>query len=332
MRTIIPFVILLAALLALFAFAPSAAEISMSNKNVTSANNASVTNETYNETLKEQENLMIMKQAYADFKKGNIPAVLNAFTQDGEYISPGGREIPLSGVYSGKNEIEGFFRNLSTVAQFIRFEPQEYIAKGDTVVSRGFEQGVSKLSGLEFSSDWAAIATFKSGKISKIQFFEDTASISAANPQNKTSINQTNLTDNVRTIRQEYISFSNGDLPAMLNSMAGNVEWVEAGAPYVPYAGDYKGLDQVKEYFMRLNESMLFTQLNINEFIAQGDKVVVLGNYSATAKPTGRNYRTDFVMIWTLQNGKIVKVQAFDDSVAEAAAFIQINTPTNRTM
>lgn len=301
----------------------------MLNKNMTFADNVSVTNEAGNETLMEQENLMIMKQVYADFQKGNIPAVLNAFTQDGEYISPGGREIPLSGVYSGRDEIKGFFRNLSAVAQFTQFEPQEYIAKGDTVVSRGFEKGISKLSGLEFSSDWAAIATFRDGKISRIQFFEDTASISASNPQNRTSANQTNLTNNVRTVRQEYVSFSNGDLPAVLNAMAENVEWVEAGAPYVPYAGDYKGLDQVKDYFMRLNESMQFTQLNINEFIAQGDKVVALGNYSAIAKPTGRTYKTDFVTIWTLRNGKIVKVQAFDDSIAEAAAFVQINKLTN---
>lgn len=96
--------------------------------------------------------------------------------------------------------------------------------------------------------------------------------------------------------------------------------------------GDYRRLDQVKEYILKLNESMEFTRLDTHEFIADGDKVVVLGSYSARAKPTGRTYSTDFVMIWTLQNGKIVKVQALDDTVAEAAAFIQINLPVNQTM
>lgn len=201
MRPIIFSIFIMAALLALSAIAPSAAETSILNKNMTSADSVSTTNWICNETLTEQENLITMKQAYADFQKGNISAVLDAFTQDGEYISPGGSEIPLSGSYSGKDEIGWFFRNLSTVAQFTQFEPQEYIAKGDKVVSYGFERGISKLSGLEFSSDWAAIATFSGGKISRIQFFEDTASIAAANPQNRTSDNQTSLTDNVRTVR-----------------------------------------------------------------------------------------------------------------------------------
>jgi ketosteroid isomerase-like protein len=191
MRTIISFTFLLAALLAFFAIAPSAAEKSMLNKNMTFADNLSTTNEMDKENLMEQENLMTMKQTYADFQKGNISAVLNSFTQDGEYISPGGPEVPLSGVYSGKEEIEGFFRNLSAVAQFTQFEPQEYIAKGDKVVSRGFEQGLSKLSGMEFSSEWAAIAIFSGGKISRFQFFEDTASIVAAYPTNNTSSNST---------------------------------------------------------------------------------------------------------------------------------------------
>lgn len=177
---------LIAALLALSAISPGAAEIPMMNKNVTSIDNLSPKNETGNETLMEQTNLMVMKQTYADFLEGNITATSNAFAQDAEYISPGGSRIPLSGVYRGRGQIDGFFRNLSAVAQFTRFEPQGYIVEGDKVVSYGFEQGISKLSGNNFSSDWAAIATFSNGKISRIQFFEDTASIAAANPQNET--------------------------------------------------------------------------------------------------------------------------------------------------
>ncbi len=191
MRQIIFSFFFIAALLALSTIMPGAAEIPMVNKNVTSIDNLSAKNETRNETLMEQTNLIVMKQAYADYLEGNTTAVVNAFAQDAEYISPSGSRVPLSGVYRGRDQIKGFLWNLSTVAQFTRFEIQGYIVEGNKVVSYGLEQGISKLSGNTFSSDWAAIATFNNGKISRYQLYHDTASIAAANPQYGTSTNQT---------------------------------------------------------------------------------------------------------------------------------------------
>ena len=52
-------------------------------------------------------------------------------------------------------------------------------------------------------------------------------------------------------------------------------------------------------------------------FIAQGDKVVVLGY----ARFTGRTIETDWVHLFTMQAGKVTEFRGFEDTAAVAAAF-----------
>ena len=57
------------------------------------------------------------------------------------------------------------------------------------------------------------------------------------------------------------------------------------------------------------------------EFIAQGDKVVSLGNYRWRVKDTGREFKSDFVHIFTIRDGKIVRFREHLDTAAAAAAY-----------
>jgi ketosteroid isomerase-like protein len=156
------------------------------------------------------------------------------------------------------------------------------------------------------------------------------ATINPTTGENASALNEPGLEnlsemENVQIVRRQFMLFSSGDIPAIFNAMAEDVEWVQPGTPYVPYAGDYVGLDQVKGFFMKQNELIEFTQLDTREFLPEGDKVVVLGHYKAIAKPTGRSYESEFAQVITFRDGKIVKIQSFDDTVTAAAAFSQMN-------
>jgi ketosteroid isomerase-like protein len=133
--------------------------------------------------------------------------------------------------------------------------------------------------------------------------------------------------ENAQIVQQEYAQLYQSDIPAMLDAMSENVVWIEPGASNVPFAGMYHGLMQVEEFLTKLNESIEFTQLDPHESISEGANVVVLGSYSARAKATGSDYKTDFAMVWTFQDKKIVKVQSFHDTAAETVAFV-LNEPT----
>ena len=57
------------------------------------------------------------------------------------------------------------------------------------------------------------------------------------------------------------------------------------------------------------------------EFIAQGDKVVVLGSSKATVKSTSRSYETDWVHVFTVKDGKVTNFAEFFDTAAATKAF-----------
>jgi ketosteroid isomerase-like protein len=82
-----------------------------------------------------ENNITIVQKAYADFLRGDLPAVLDAFGEDILWISPGNSS--LSGEKRGKAEITAFFHRLLELWEFLAFEPGEYIASGDRVVALG---------------------------------------------------------------------------------------------------------------------------------------------------------------------------------------------------
>jgi ketosteroid isomerase-like protein len=89
----------------------------------------------------------------------------------------------------------------------------------------------------------------------------------------------------------------------------------------VPFSGERKGKAAVAEFFRQVAESEDFEQFEPREFVAQGDKVVALGHYRAVVKATGRTFGSDFVMVFTLRDGKIAAFQEFTDSAGINAAF-----------
>lgn len=48
---------------------------------------------------------------------------------------------------------------------------------------------------------------------------------------------------------------------------------------------------------------------------------MVIGHYAGTAVPTGRTVQSDWVMVYTLKNGKVVQFREYVDSAAVNAAY-----------
>jgi len=89
----------------------------------------------------------------------------------------------------------------------------------------------------------------------------------------------------------------------------------------VPFAGECRGNATVAEFFRLVGESETFEQFEPREFVAQGDKVVAVGHYHSLVKATGKRFDADFVMVFTLRNGKVTEFREFTDSAAINAAF-----------
>jgi len=124
---------------------------------------------------------------------------------------------------------------------------------------------------------------------------------------------------NIELAKQGYAAFMRGDIPGLLELMTDYIQWVvhspvEAG----PEGGQHKGKAAVADWFRTLGENYEVEGFSPDEFIASGDKVVVLGHEAARAKTTGRRGEFDWVHIFTYRQGKLARFDAFFDSYSNA--------------
>jgi uncharacterized protein len=127
--------------------------------------------------------------------------------------------------------------------------------------------------------------------------------------------------DNVQASKDAYAAFGRGDLPAVMQSVADEVEWIVPGTADVPTAGTYRGKQAVQEWFGTVAQTVEFERFEPYEFIAQGDKVVVLVNIVGRVRQTNRTYTSEDAHLSTYRDGKLVRFQVFTDTATTAAAF-----------
>ena len=127
--------------------------------------------------------------------------------------------------------------------------------------------------------------------------------------------------DNTRLVQQCYEMFGKGDVPGILGALHDGIKWTVPEIENASFAGARTGKDSVGTFFQQLVEAEDMTHFEPREFIAQGDKVVVLGRSSATVRATGKSYSTDWVHLFTVADGKITDFHEFFDNAAATRAF-----------
>jgi uncharacterized protein len=128
--------------------------------------------------------------------------------------------------------------------------------------------------------------------------------------------------DNTKIIQDCYAAFGRGDVQAILDRVDDNVSWNAwyGAGKQVPFGGTRHGKAAVGDFFKQIAQHINFSTLEPRQFVATGDKVVALGHYSGKTS-AGKNYDSDFAMVFTLRNGKVTHFQEFNDSAAINAAF-----------
>ncbi len=126
-----------------------------------------------------------------------------------------------------------------------------------------------------------------------------------------------NERENVRLIEQLHVgeSYSKNLLESDL--LTNETEWWAAGPlDTLPWAGTYRGLEQITKWFEVLNGTMEYDKFKPFESIAQGDNVVVLYHAQGRAKSTGRAFKSDIVRIYTFHEGKLTRVRNYYDTAS----------------
>jgi len=137
--------------------------------------------------MSEQENIGVVKQAYENFKTGNIEALLNQLSDDVEWRLPDIENVPFAGARRGRAQVAEFFSILADVQDTRSFETREIIAQGDKVVALGSDEFAVKATGRTHGGNWAHVFTVREGKITGFHEYMDTAAARAAFKQKAVS-------------------------------------------------------------------------------------------------------------------------------------------------
>ncbi len=125
--------------------------------------------------------------------------------------------------------------------------------------------------------------------------------------------------DNLRRAREvEAMDFRS---QAFLDAMAEDIEWWVAGPPdLLPWAGTFRGREGVARFVETLYKHLKYTRWESFQWIAKSDEVIEFAHAAGHARATGRPYESDVVRVWTVREGKVVRVRSYYDTAAYARA------------
>lgn len=131
--------------------------------------------------------------------------------------------------------------------------------------------------------------------------------------------------ENVQVVQQMFAAFGQRDLQAVLHTLAEDVYWqspvTRAVSKQILWARPRHGREQVATFFKELFEGVQPERLEPLQFTAQGDRVIVEGKNRGTVRSTGKNYEHDWVMVFAVRDGKILKLKHYYDTADILAAF-----------
>jgi ketosteroid isomerase-like protein len=126
-------------------------------------------------SVPEQQNIQTITKMYEAFGQGNIPYIIDQLTDDVRWVSRFEPIVPWAGDFSGKKEVPRFFQAIGDSVDVTAFNPHEFVAQGDTVVSLGEFGCRVRATGKSALTPWVFIWKFRDGRVSSYEQFHDPA-------------------------------------------------------------------------------------------------------------------------------------------------------------
>ena len=124
---------------------------------------------------------------------------------------------------------------------------------------------------------------------------------------------------NVQTVKDFFAAIGRGDREGLLALVAEDIEWIIPGTDW-PLAGTRRGHVGVAEVLQKASDQVETTYPEPPEFVAQGDRVLVVGVATGKIKATNKPFKDDWVFDIAVRNGKLTKIREYIDTQALARA------------
>ena len=127
------------------------------------------------------------------------------------------------------------------------------------------------------------------------------------------------IENNVEIVKSFLAAIGRRDKQGLLALSAEDIEWIIPGEDW-PLAGTHRGHAGLADVLQKANETVETSFPEPPEFIAQGDRVLVVGFATGRVKATNRTFKDDWVFDVTVRDGKVTKIREYIDTQALARA------------
>jgi hypothetical protein len=126
------------------------------------------------------------------------------------------------------------------------------------------------------------------------------------------------IEENVQTVKDFFAAMGRGDKQGLLALSAEDIEWIIPGKDW-PLAGTHRGHAGLEDLLQKASE-MEISSPTPPEYVAQGDRVLVVGFAKGKVKATNKTFEDDWVFAITVRNGKLTNIREYIDTQALARA------------
>ena len=124
---------------------------------------------------------------------------------------------------------------------------------------------------------------------------------------------------NVQTVKAFFAAIGRGDREGVLALVAEDIEWIIPGEGW-PLAGTHRGHAGLRDFLQKASETVETAFSGPAEYVAQGDRVLMIGSATGRIKATNRTFEDDWVFAMTVRNGKVTNIREYIDTQALARA------------
>ena len=125
--------------------------------------------------------------------------------------------------------------------------------------------------------------------------------------------------ENVQIVKDFFAAIGSYNEHDLLALAAEDIEWIIPGKGW-PLAGTHRGHAELAAVLKKASEEAEMKYPKPPEFVAQGDRVLVIGVATGKISATNKPYRDEWVFDITIRDGKIAHIKEYTDTQALARA------------
>ena len=122
-----------------------------------------------------------------------------------------------------------------------------------------------------------------------------------------------NTPTNVQIVKDFWAALGRGDQEGLLALSAEDIEWIIPGRDW-PLAGTHRGHAGLADLLRKASDTLETSYPRPPEFVAQGERVLVIGFATGRIIATNKTFEDDWVFAITVRNGKLTHIREYIDT------------------